>query len=500
MKKRILSLILILLSYPIFAQEAYQGYTLFNPQNSKTVRLIAMNGSLFHSWSCSANPALTVYLLKDSTIMRPQMVGSGLNGAGAGGQIQKISWNGTVLWSFNYSSSTYRQHHDICPMPNGNVLLISWDYRTASEAVAAGCLVSKNIYSEKIIEVEPTGATTGNIVWEWYLWDHLIQNTSSSKPNYGVISEHPERMNINAGNPGSDWIHANALDYNPQLDQVVFSSHCMSEIYVIDHSTSTAEAASSSGGNSGKGGDFLYRWGNPQIYGRGSTSDRVFYIVHGVNFVDSGLPGEGHIIAFNNQTTSTSKMSAVVEIIPPQVGYNYYIASDSAFGPTSSLWSYSASGFYSTHLGGVQRLPNGNTLACEATDNGKLWEITPSGTIAWSYTIGGEATRAYRYGLDYLVGVNEEKPVVSVKPEIEQIFPNPFNNKAIIKYNLPATALTSINLYDIAGKLVQTLVNETKNAGNYTLNLDAKKLSSGVYFLKLTAGEYKEVKKLTLTK
>ena len=66
------------------------------------------------------------------------------------------------------------------------------------------------------------------------------------------------------GQANGDWMHVNAIDYNPYLDQIAISARHQDEIYIIDHSTTTEEAASHSGGNSGMGGDFLYRWGNPQ--------------------------------------------------------------------------------------------------------------------------------------------------------------------------------------------------------------------------------------------
>ena len=59
------------------------------------------------------------------------------------------------------------------------------------------------------------------------------------------------------------------------LDQIVLSNHNLSEIWIIDHSTTTLEAASHSGGNSGKGGDLLYRWGNPQAYDQGTGADQL---------------------------------------------------------------------------------------------------------------------------------------------------------------------------------------------------------------------------------
>ena len=76
-------------------------------------------------------------------------------------------------------------------------------------------------------------------------------------PNYGQVSAHPELVNINLGqftNPvEGDWLHPNVIDYDPVIDQIVFSSIHLDEIFIIDHSTTTADAASHSGGNSGMG-------------------------------------------------------------------------------------------------------------------------------------------------------------------------------------------------------------------------------------------------------
>ena len=122
-------------------------------------------------------------------------------------------------------------------------------------------------------DLEPVGTNDVNIVWEWHIWDHLIQDADSTLPNFAVISEHPGLQDVNYGNAGSnqgpggpngDWKHYNAIDYNEALDQIVISSRHHDEIYIIDHSTSTEEAAGHSGGNYGMGGDYLFRWGNPQ--------------------------------------------------------------------------------------------------------------------------------------------------------------------------------------------------------------------------------------------
>ena len=87
-------------------------------------------------------------------------------------------------------------------MPNGNVLVIAWDKKTAAEAVAAGrqpSSVQGQMLPDCILEVHPTGKTTGDIVWEWHAWDHLIQDLDKTKANYGDVSEHPELIDINFG-------------------------------------------------------------------------------------------------------------------------------------------------------------------------------------------------------------------------------------------------------------------------------------------------------------
>ena len=509
MKIRIIAgLIFISLGCSVRAQEPYEGYTLYNAMNSKTAKLINMDGSIMHSWQCTESPSSHQYLFPDSTLLRSSRIPNPpMESGGSGGRIQLIAWNGIVLWDYLYSSSNHHQHHDIEPMPNGNVLLIAWERKTQAEAIAAGRQsINSEMWPTEIVEVEPDGATGGNIVWEWHLWDHLIQDVDSLKPNYGVVTDHPELMDINYGRlpPESrDWIHANAIDYNETLDQIIFSSHHTSEIYIIDHSTTTEEATGNTGGNSGNGGDFLYRWGNPQVYNRGSSSDKHLYVVHGVNWIGTGLPGEGNILVFNNgdRPGSSNDYSSVEEIISPvDSNGNYHIGSDSAFGPQELSWIYSDHGtFYSNHLSGASRLPNGNTLICEGT-SGYLFEVISSGEKVWAYNCGGQTTDALRYGLDYF-NVEESETVNRQKATGISVEPNPFIRFAIIKYQLPAKTEVSLKIYDMTGRIVKTLVNEEKNAGSYNVSFDAKELSTGIYFVKLVVvGDYNETKKLTLVR
>jgi len=78
---------------------------------------------------------------------------------------------------------------------------------------------------------------------------------------------------------------------------------------------------------------------------------------------------------------------------------------------------------------------------------------------------------------------------------LEQNYPNPFNPITQIKYQLPEDIFVSLKIYDVLGREIATLVNETKVAGYYTASFDASKLSSGMYMYKLVAGNYIDVKK-----
>lgn len=371
----------------VYDSAAYDGYTLYSPQRNSNTFLIDMYGRLVHTWASEHPPGNSVYLLEDGSILRPgrvQVDGSRV--------IQRIAWDGTVLWDFPYTDSLYKQHHDITPLPNGNVLILAWEYKTMEEAIAAGrdtaLLTDSVLWPEKVVEVQPVGLSGGNVVWEWHLWDHIIQDWDSTKDNFGVVGEHSELIDLNFALSGKDdWIHANGIDYNPELDQILINSRTFSEFWIIDHSPSSAEATGHTGGNSGMGGDILYRWGNPQTYRAGSDSDQVLFVPHNGQWVDAGLPGGGNILVFNNG--GDRLYSSADEVVTTVDENGLYPQPDSGVphGPTEATWSYVADppeDFFSAFLSGVQRLPDGNTLICSGRP-GILFEVTIDSQVVWKY-------------------------------------------------------------------------------------------------------------------
>jgi hypothetical protein len=382
-------------------------YTLCAPINSTQTYLIDTNGTTYKTWTHTSTQktGFSVYLLDGDTLLRAvSHTGNSLNGGGMTGEVQKVTWNGTIVWDYAYSTSSYCLHHDICPMPGGNVLMTCYEVKSATEVTNAGCSQNIILWSEKLIEVHPTGYSTGTIVWEWHLWDHLCQSYNASKPNYYAdVSQHPELLNINYQLPPSgDWIHMNGLDYNEALDQITFSSRTQNEIYVIDHSTTTAEASSHAGGNSGKGGDLLYRWGNPAAYG--VTGTTVFNVVHDAHWISSDNPNyPNYLCGFNNGGGASGK-SCIDIFNPPYNGYTYSYSLGTPMPPTTYAYRHTST-YTSNSNGASQELPNGNILVCISTSN-YLYELNPAGTSIWNKTIsGGQPANAVRYELCYVRGL-----------------------------------------------------------------------------------------------
>jgi len=318
-------------------------------------------------------------------------------GGGFRGCLEEYAADGSLVWRMNLSSDDYIHHHDYVRLANGNILAVVWEQVSTDEAVSQGrnpddVSESGKFWWDAVIEVDPT---TLKIVWEWSARHHVIQDFDAGKPNYGVVADHPELFNINivdrsesTGKVGKDWTHVNAIDYNPELDQIMLSSNYFSEIWIIDHSTTPMESVGHAGGRYGKGGDFLYRWGNPENYDRGTPEDRMLYKQHDPQWIKPGLQGAGNILVFNNGDRKLRPYSTVVEIVPPlKEDGSYELGDNRIFGPQSLAWEYNPEPperFFSFFISGAQRLANGNTLVNQGA-GAQLREVTPSGEIVWEY-------------------------------------------------------------------------------------------------------------------
>ena len=383
--------------------KVYKGYTLFAPKQNTMTYLINNEGRIMHQWTKSKfPPGQSVYLLPNGHLLRTCMTKGQLSsGGGEGGRVEEYDWNDTLVWSMDFSTTTYMQHHDIKLLPNGNIIMLVIEKKTYAECIAAGFDPSKfqpDIQSkgmmvpDYVVEVKPTYPTGCTVVWEWHTWDHLIQDFDATKNNYGVPKSHPELIDCDGDGRilPAFWNHMNSIDYNPTFDQIAVSVRGNSEVWIIDHSTTTLEAKGHTGGTRGKGGDLLYRWGNPACYGAGTKTEQRYFEQHDVEWVLPGRPGAGNMTCFNNGLGrgGTYAFSTVDEFTPAvDASGNYSMVAGSALSPKDFTWTYKGTvtdSLYSENISGAFRLPNGNTLICSGTI-GKFIEVTSAGEIVWKY-------------------------------------------------------------------------------------------------------------------
>ena len=528
MKKTILILLVILISQVSYAQQtvglfindslAYNGYTLIAPFNSNQTYLIDNCGEIVHQWQNSNYwPGASTYLLEDGRLLRTARRTDGhFNTGGIGGTIEIYDWNDNLIWSYDVLDSTQQQHHDVEMLPNGNILILSFDYISKADAIAAGkdtTLIDEDgLWSEKIIEVQPNGLNNGTIVWEWYLWDHIIQDFDSSLPNYGMVSQHPELIDINYYVPYNviELAHANSIAYNKDLDQIIISSRDYSEIWIIDHSTTTQEAAGNTGGIYGKGGDLLFRWGNTDAYKLGNPNGRTFYGQHDAHWIPDSLPQGGMIMVYNNGLDFQGEYSQVQIIDPQFINEEYQYDSTFGYLPNSPEWSYITPHF-SDFISGANRLPNGNTLICDGGD-GIITEINDQDSIVWRYVnpaglngfVASQGNppgnsslfRAYKYGVNYPAfqgknlipqGPIENNPwpstcLIYTKTQQQEVFldvkvaPNPIGDE--LRFINATTQEIQIAVYDLLGNLILQ-----DNISDSHKSYDSSNWQAGVYIV-----------------
>jgi len=512
--KKIFILLTLILSMQFIKGQSFNGFALYNSQGSNTTYLIDENQNIAHTWNMTTECNYTVQLKENGNLIRGTKgntnVFSNGNIAAGGGIVQEIAPDGTIVWEYIYANSDHVSHHDLT-LVGDNVLLTAYEKKTSTELNAAGF---NNASSEKwpthFIELEPDGNGGANIIWEWHIWDHMCQDTDASKPNYvSNISDNPELININmiqgGGGPGGgnsgDWFHVNGVDYNEDLDQIVFSSRFASEIYIIDHSTTTSEAATHSGGNSGMGGDILYRWGNPSNY-EVSGSQMIDNAVHDARWItDDGRPNGGYLQIFNNSGVSNS-VSAIDGIETPwDAATNTYLRNPGqAFEPFSYTTRYECA-FSSSGQSASDRMSNGNIYVNASGGQGGagvMYEVDSLGTIVWG-PYNAQSQKGFRYECDY-AGIIALEPYMNTATtscfnhtlvedfllEDLLVYPNPINSDITIEFESTSGSEIIIGVYNTLG---QEIFNKkiSSFSGQFKEKINLEYYSEGVYIVNIVS-------------
>ncbi len=418
---------------------ALDGYTLvhdaaFGGQNANRIYLTDMNGEKVHEWApATYQPEGSVaYLLENGLLLRTVSSHHWMHDepypVGASGTVQLLDWDSNVVWEYEMDvPGRHVFHHDVDYMPNGNILAIAYTAFSREEVRAMGWdgvfpEEAETIWFDKIVELQPNlddGST--EIVWQWNAWDHLVQDKFPERANYGDVEAEAGKIDINYLREdyvmfvGGQMNHVNSVDYNAELDQVVLSSATYGELWFIDHSTTMAEAAGDSGGRHGRGGDLIYRWGNPLTTKSGSLDDATLYWQHDARWITEGLPGAGNMLVYNNGTKR--RLDGTFD---PEIGMDFEnsysdliefrlpIGTDGLYDSDAQpeiVWTWNADAsenYFSPFMSGWDRLPNGNTIFVNA-HNKQIIEVTPEGERVLDYEVphNGRMYRVYKYPRDY---------------------------------------------------------------------------------------------------
>lgn len=522
----------------IYSEGNQDGYVLFAPLNGKSTYLIDKCGRKVQEWNSTYLPGAACKLGKDGKLYRTGSVHNTtfLNGGGNGGVLEIFSFNGQKEATYLFSDEKQVQHHDIFLMDNGNILLTLWQLKGKEDCLNVGKDISQMdqisqgvMWFEKVIEVKPIDSTKYDIVWSWEAFDHLVQDYNVKLSNYDTIRNAPHKIDINYNpndNPQTNFIHFNSIDYNAETDQILLSARLFDEVWIIDHSTTTKEAATDKGGNSGQGGSLLYRWGNPYAYKTGDLADRKLFKQHNAHWVKNNETHNENIMIFNNGNGREPVNFSSVEIIkPPKKGSSYVKGVSTAFGPATAYYEYTDTAnyyFFASYISGATFLDNGNLFISDGPA-GRSVEVNDKKNVVWEYINplsqnvvldqgeDGENNPVFRfefYNEDFsgfknqtlepgkVIELNSKEPMlcekfISIKDIPTNlkvvVYPNPSNGEINIMYPIKAET-NNVEIYNSNGQIVHSI---ELLESNTTLQLEH--LQRGMYFLKIGENHVKLV-------
>lgn len=354
-----------------------------------------------------------------------------------------------LIDSFSCGNGYYTDIHELRVMANHHALLMSYDPESVdmSQIVPGG---NPNAVVEGLILQEID--TRKNVVWQWRSWDHY-KITDATHENLLAAS--------------IDYVHGNAIEIASDGNILVSCRH-LDEITKINYDD----------------GSIIWRWGGKNNQFTFLNDTLKFSHQHAIRLLPNG-----NFTLYDNGNFHNPPFSRGVE-------YNLNENTKTA----TTVWEYRNNpSIYGFATGYVERLSNGNTLISWGITTPTLSEITPDGQKVFEMTLptGVFTYRGFKLEPGGLTLPQDKLPAAYL---LKQNYPNPFNPVTNIEYSLSQNANVKLNVYDITGKFITTLVNENEFAGRYLVQFDSGHLSSGVYFYTLIANNFKESKKLVIIK
>jgi len=349
------------------------GVTLVYSTNStKLYSGTAVSGTALKSWSVGG---YAVQFTEDGSLYY-EGSGSGTCAVGTKyGSIGVVKANGSTSTILSNATGNGGLHHSFTVTSKGTILAILGEYRTGTTEC-----------SEKIVEVDPT---TNQIIWTWHAQDHYTTTQSVASKIYTGL--------WNSGS--SDPLHFNSVSYDPTRDVIVVSAHALQEVFLIDRSLDSTAAKGATGGNYGKGGDLLFRFGKPANYGATGTA-YISTATHGANIVPPGYPGAGNILLVANVSPVYGGKATGFEVVPVESGTSF---TQTTAGFSFSLRLAVAATGATSNFGGIQRLYNGNTVVTHPglsiANEYDVPASDASATSLQSYAVSGSQYGIRRYPL-----------------------------------------------------------------------------------------------------
>lgn len=278
----------------------------------------------------------------------------------------------------------------------------------------------------------------------------------------------------------------------------------------------------------------LYEYNVANIYisnvGNGTNSSNYPYTTYYEDGRTDMLYTSSEILSGGGQAGSITKIGFNVISADPIVMNDFAVKIQTTTATTlsgfvSSGWTTVYSGTYSVPGTGWQYINLQTPFSWNGTSN-LLVEIcyhntnwtayspvyaSPAPNMTWGYyvdnsngcTLTGGATQANRPNISFYIDVSNgigNNPNTPLTYSLSQNFPNPFNPTTKISYSIPKQEFVTLKIYDMLGREVAVLVNETKGQGFYTVEFNAENLSSGIYTYRISAGTYENVMKMIYLK
>ncbi len=360
----------------------------------------------------------------------------------------------SIVDSFWVQNGFTTDEHDLKVLPNGNVVLIGTGIKffDMTQFVQGG-----DPNASVIVNVIQEIDRKKNVVFEWKSADH-----------YKITDAGPE---VNLLDPS--FVHAHVNSACVDLDgNLVISARNLDEVTKIDRHN----------------GKIIWRLGGKNNQFRFLNDSIGFSAQHSVIVLPNG-----NLLLYDNGLFHKPPFSRAVE---------YRL--DTVKKTAELVWSYRNTPDIASEIwGNSQRLHNGNTFISWGKSPIAATEVTRSGEKVFEMTFpdGVYSYRIFRFPFGTKAVVSDVSAGNTVPDNaLGQNYPNPFNPSTTIQFSLASRLKATLKVYDFLGRELATLVDEEKPAGRFSVVWDAGRLSSGVYFCRLTAGDFVGTHRLVLLK